>query len=146
MMFRTLHLPDAARLKSEDYGAIVDSISTSALSVPYPDLMADCLPAIETVIKAFPERATLRGTRGGLLFELGRYDEAERDLTYCLEKGPDSIDCAISGAYLAALARMREDTAGQLRFEQIVRESGANHPIIERMNDQALADRVTETS
>ncbi len=62
------------------------------------------LPATEWMVQVRPERATLRGSLGSVLVELGRLEEAEALLHPLVEDTSRKTDAGISATYLGLLA------------------------------------------
>ena len=137
LIVRFLSQMKESSLSLDEKLRFVDGLATLLLGVPFIHQHPDLLSEIEDMMEQFPQSPTVRGTRGGLSFELGNYDEAERELTACLEHSSQSHDRGITAAYLAALARIRGDSESIARFEKVVRECGITHPIIERLLKQA---------
>lgn len=133
LIVRILRRPEDPARSLDDECRVIDGVVTLVLGRPFRELAGECLVAIEKMIEIFPDRVTLRGSRGSLFFEMGDYAAAELDLSACLAQSDQPIDRGISAAYLAALAQMRGNSEGVAKFDAIVRESGATHPIIDRL-------------
>ena len=87
-----------------------EAADTFASAVLYGDDRAAMPRAVELLEKSiteFPSVVTLKGTLGGLLFEMGRIDEAEETLKEVIAKSTAAIDQGISSAYLARIAQSR---------------------------------------
>lgn len=91
--------------------------------------MPRAIQLIESIINDFPEVITLKGTLGGLLFEIGKFDQAETILKDVIAKSTAAIDQGISSAYLSRIAlsrgaheeaRQYADTAIKTAGEQTV--------------------------
>lgn len=133
LMARVLKQAEDPRLSLDEQIQVFDAVITMLLELPPSELLDDALRIIDKLIEGCPQNVSLRGTRGGLLFELGRHDEAERELTTCLKQSPAPHDRAICAAYLAALCSRRGNRESTTQFEIKARESGVAHPLIEHL-------------
>lgn len=66
-----------------------------------PDLLLEAKQVLQTAVADFPSHITLRGTLGGVLFELGETEEAEPMLEEVLATSDAAIDRSLAAAYLA---------------------------------------------
>lgn len=100
----------------------------------HPDYLADA-DAWSAAALALKPLATLKGTRGSILMELGRLEEAESLLRQCLAESSHPTDQGISKFYLALIAHARGEpkTAKRLAWEAW---NAFPHPMIYRRINQ----------
>lgn len=93
-----------------------DTFACAALYGGDKEYMPRALEIVKDAISDCTDVITLKGTLGGLLFELQRFDEAEAILHEVIQKSSAAIDHGISSAFLARLAQQRGqfDEARQL--------------------------------
>jgi hypothetical protein len=97
------------------------------------NLLPEALAVINAEIAEFPAFITLVGTRGGIHFELGNYDEALHDLRRCNDTSESPFDRGISSAFLAAIASRSGDTKSASRYAQTARKRAGDHALVKRL-------------
>lgn len=98
--------------------------------VPFLDGLPAYLPEADRwsrqALAIQPDSLTLRGTRGAILIEQGRFDEGEHLLQEVLAKSEADIDQGICSFFLALAARQRGDRRTALR---LARRAVRIHPV-----------------
>lgn len=84
-----------------------------------------------------PESLTIRGTRGSVLVELNRLDEAAHLLEPVLEASEPGINRTYSALYLAILAKRTGDQSRARRLARIARNS-RNPFVLRRLKSEGL--------
>ncbi len=103
---RILHDTSIAKGEHTRYEA-ADTFASVVLYGCDIEAMPQAIELLQTFIAEFPDVITLHGTLGGLMFETGRFDEAETTLKKVIAKSSAPIDHGISSAYLARIAAKR---------------------------------------
>lgn len=98
-----------------------------------PDLLSEGKEIINQVIAEEPHAITLKGTLGGILYELGETEAARTVLQEVLEKSLSDLDRAISAAYLAVLAAREGDTAKAQTHAAMAASKGSGHRLVTRL-------------
>jgi Tfp pilus assembly protein PilF len=86
---------------------VLDSFACVPLYYHSPELLPLADECSKRALELSPSELTLKGTRGGVLVELGRIAEGTALLQECLEQSRSANDQAISASFLA-LAALRE--------------------------------------
>jgi hypothetical protein len=85
----------------------LDALACVPLYYPCPRLLPLADECSRRALELAPSDVTLKGTRGGVLVELGRIAEGKALLEECLDHSQSATDRAISASFLA-LAALRE--------------------------------------
>lgn len=80
---------------------ILDNLSCIVVMHGYKKYLNDADRWSEEAIKLASYSKTLKGTRGAILVELGRYDEGKQLLLPLTEPENDALDIAVSSCYIA---------------------------------------------
>lgn len=97
------------------------------------EAMPRAIELLEEIVAEFPSIITLKGTLGGLLFELGRIDEAEATLKEVIAKSTAAIDQGISSAYLARIAEQRGSTEEARKFAEAATKHSGEMAVVKRI-------------
>ncbi len=109
---------------------------TFACAVLYGDdraTMPRAIQLLESLIKDFPDVVTLKGTLGGLLFEIGEFDRSEAILKDVIAKSTAAIDQGISSAYLARIARSRGAADESRKYAEAAMKNSGDMPVVKRI-------------
>jgi len=104
---------------------LLDNLARLPLEESRPELIPDADYWSQQALNLQPENLTLQATRGALLYEQGREDEAELLLQHVRERSEADADKALAEYYLALMARRRGDDKGAAR---LVRHAQLLHP------------------
>jgi Tfp pilus assembly protein PilF len=96
-------LPVASRCQ------VLDALACLPLYTNHREYLAQADEWSREALELDPQSITLKGTRGGVLLELGHDDEAVKLLENCFEHGSEKTDKPISACYLALAAARRGD-------------------------------------
>ena len=110
-----------------------DSYASSSLYEPDAVTALRAVEILEASIKDFPESVTLKGTLGGLLFEMGRIDEAEQTLNEVIANSTAAIDQGISSAYLARIAQSRGLDEKAREYADAAKKHSGEMPVVKRI-------------
>lgn len=78
-------------------------------------------------------------TRGGVLFELGRFDDAESLLQIAAETGTTAADLGLAYMYLALLAKVRRNNVTARRLARVAFRHYRDRRLVERLAKDGLA-------
>ena len=117
-----------ARFRSE----VTDTFASAVIYGLDRNSIPKAIELLQESISDFPELITLKGTLGGLLFELQRFDEAESLLKEVVQKSSADIDHGISSAFLALLAARRGQFEEARKLAQIATEKSGTMPVVKR--------------
>ena len=109
---------------------------TFASAVLYGDdraTMPRAIQLLESLIKDFPDVVTIKGTLGGLLFEIGKFDQAEAMLKEVIATSTAAIDQGISSAYLARIAHSRGAHAEARQYADTSIKTAGDQPVVKRI-------------
>lgn len=112
---------------------ISDGFASHVLYREQRDFLPDALSIIDEAIAEFPQSPTLFGTRGGLYFDMGKYEEAARDLKHCNGASSESLDRGISSAFLAAIASRSGEKETAQSYAKIARNLAGDHEVVKRV-------------
>lgn len=88
--------------------------------VPFMDGLSDYLPEasrwIDMAMQLQPENLTLKGTKGSLLVEQGKFQEAEPLLREVYDKSEDETNKGICSLYLALVAKQHDDMPEAIKW------------------------------
>lgn len=110
-----------------------DTFASAVLYGADREAMPRAIEVLETIIAEFPSIITLKGTLGGLLFELGRIDEAEKTLREVIAESTAAIDQGISSAYLARIAEQRGSTEEAQKFAEAATKHSGEMAVVKRI-------------
>ena len=83
---------------------------------------------------------TIRATRGGVLYELGRIEEAEPLLRGVVEESEAPLDLGLSQMYLALLENRRGNKKAARRLAWAAFNHYPDRRLVERLASDGLAD------
>lgn len=112
---------------------VSDGFASHVLFREQRDFLPDALSIIDETIAEFPQSPTLFGTRGGLYFDMGKYEEAARDLKHCNGASSESLDRGISSAFLAAIASRSGEKETAQSYAKIARNLAGDHEVVKRV-------------
>lgn len=110
-----------------------DTFASAVLYGEDREAMPRAIELLEKIIAEFPSIITLKGTLGGLLFELGRIDEAEKTLREVIAESTAAIDQGISSAYLARIAEQRGSTEEARKFAEAATKHAGEMAVVKRI-------------
>jgi Tfp pilus assembly protein PilF len=113
--------------------AMIDGFCTTALSFQVADVYEEAEKLLRGAMAANPDRRTLKGTLGGILFELGRESEAHPLLQELSDSSEDAMDIGISAAYLSAIAAKCGDSSQAASYRDRALDHLPEHPIVRRL-------------
>ncbi len=87
--------------------ALLDALSTEVLSHELHGFLPEADGWSQEALALEPQTITLKGTRGAVLVELGRYEEGEAMLREVWAASASETDAAISAYYLGVMAKHR---------------------------------------
>jgi tetratricopeptide (TPR) repeat protein len=90
---------------------VLDHLACLPIMSKCSDYLLEALHWIERALALNPKNPTLMGTKGGLLVELGRLQEAVPFLQECLTTSTANHDFGISTSYLALVAKRTGQSA-----------------------------------
>ena len=95
---------------------LLDCLSCLATMSGLRRLLPDADKWSELALQLQPDNLSLKGTRGAILIEQGKYDEGERLLKEVLEKSETDIDKGVASLFLALCAKHRNDVKIAIRL------------------------------
>lgn len=96
---------------------LLDTLATTALVMPDPSRHADLDQWSETLLDLAPGSATLRGTRGAALIEIGRYEDGIAMLADA-EDDSQFNNCLVSAFRALGYFRSGQDDRAALQFDR----------------------------
>jgi len=131
--------------RPKEFAVFADSFASGVLFRDQPPCFEEALLLVRRASELCPELLTLKGTMGGLLFEMGERDEARPLLQACYDGNGSPADRGISAAYLAhyALAEKNADA-----LNNYVREANRQlrcQPLVERVLANLRAQTATSS-
>ncbi len=97
------------------------------------ETMPRAIQLMESIINDFPEVITLKGTLGGLLFEIGKFDQAETILKDVIAKSTAANDQVISSAYLSRIAQNRGAHDEARQYADTAIKLSGSQPVLKRI-------------
>jgi predicted Zn-dependent protease len=88
-----------------------------------------------------PSSLTLKGTRGGVLVELGRIEEGKQLLEDCFKNSASVNDKSISACYLALAASKQGDTQRALDMLELARNVNPQCVVLLRITERVTGSR-----
>ena len=113
-----LHVLSVMETDHPYYFTLADSFCTAALTYHASKVFPEAEKIIRQAIEVQPDSATLKGTLGSLLAEMGRDDEAFTLLQSINASADSAVDIGISAAYLSVLAARRGDVERSATYRQ----------------------------
>jgi tetratricopeptide (TPR) repeat protein len=110
-----------------------DGLASQIIYRQHERLLPEALSVINEAIAEFPNSITLYGTRGGIHFDLGDYEEASLDLKHCNETSSSPLDRGISSAFLAAIASRLGDREAARKYAEAARNLAGDHVVVKRV-------------
>ncbi len=110
-----------------------DTFACAALYGNVRDAMPKALGILKDAAADFPEMVTLKGSLGGMLFEMQQFDAAEAVLNEVIQKSSADIDHGISSAFLARIAARRGESDEAKKLAQIAREKAGEMTVVKRV-------------
>jgi hypothetical protein len=117
---------ERAQRRSDEYLLELDSAEEKIFlldvlsCLPFMEGLRNCIGNAERwsqqALEIQPENLTLKGTRGSVLVEQGRFEEGKVLLQEVYEKSEADIDKGISALYLAVIAKEYGDSKAARRF------------------------------
>jgi tetratricopeptide (TPR) repeat protein len=96
-----LKVLDFEKISQLDRVLILDHLACIVAIDGYKKYLNDADRWSQEALRLASYSKTLKGTRGAILIELGRYDEGKKLLLSLTEPGNDDIDIAVSSCYIA---------------------------------------------
>jgi hypothetical protein len=112
---------------------LLDLLACLPLYTGCMDLLAEADAWTTEALNHVPNAITLKGTRGGVLVELGRLDEGIAMLNDVMKWSECPVDHAISAAYLAKAHAARENFGEARRWLAKAESIEPKHPVITRI-------------
>jgi tetratricopeptide (TPR) repeat protein len=125
--------PDLTKNKLAE---LLDSLCCLPLYHGRMDLLREADAWSNEALRYVPEAITLKGTRGGVLVELGRIDEGLVFLTDVMKKSECRIDHAITAAYLAKAFAVKGNRQESQRWLEKARAVDAEHRVVRRIGGE----------
>jgi tetratricopeptide (TPR) repeat protein len=122
--------PMTVRIRVLDYLACVPFMEGHRQYLPEADRWSHQLVAFQ------PQNVTLKGTRGALLVEQGRFDEAEPLLNEVYATSESDMDRGISSLYLAIVAKHRSNHREARRLAERARRTYRPAWLIQRVKQE----------
>ena len=110
-----------------------DTFACAALYGNVRDAMPKALGILKDAAADFPEMITLKGSLGGVLFEMRQFDEAEAVLNEVIQKSSANIDHGISTAFLARIAARRGESEEAKRLAHIAWGKAGEMTVVKRV-------------
>lgn len=123
------HIPDRSPFRRD----AADGLACLSIYCQRADLLTEGKSVITDAIAEHPECITLKGTLGGILFELGEIEESRRVLREVLEKSSAPLDRAISAAYLALISAREGDAVRRREYVWIAAAVLPVHAVVKRL-------------
>jgi hypothetical protein len=118
----------------------LDGAATEALRDGRRELFPEYRVLIDRAIARAPEKVTLKGTLGSLLFELGEFDAATALLHEVYLSSTAALDRGITSAYLAALAHQGGRQTEACEYVLAAVEHAGEDRLVKRvLNEAGLA-------
>jgi tetratricopeptide (TPR) repeat protein len=109
----------------------------SLACLPFMQGLRNCLGVAdgwsEQALQIQPQNLSLRGTRGSLLVEQGRFEEAEALLKEVYDQSEAEIDQGVSALYLALIAKQRGDTRTACRLAKRAKQNFPEKWLLQRV-------------
>jgi tetratricopeptide (TPR) repeat protein len=112
---------------------LIDEFCTAALTYHATDAYPEAEKLIRQAIKASPREASLNGTLGGILFELGREAEAQPLLQALNDSSESAMDVGICAAYLSAIAAKHGASDQAACYRDRALDHLPDYPIVRRV-------------
>jgi tetratricopeptide (TPR) repeat protein len=112
---------------------LLDSLSSMALYYGRTEMFAEADAWTNEAFRYAPNAITLKGTRGGVLIELGRIDEGISCLREVIKRSECPSDQAFGTAYLAKAFAVKGDHEESSRWMAKAQALNANHPLVKRI-------------
>lgn len=120
-------------LQPSSQARILDSLCCLALYDSRMDLLAEAEGWSAQALGISPHSITLKGTRGGVLIELGRIEEGIALLEEVMKRSECPLDHAISSAYLAKAHAQKGNREQSVRWLRKATELNPSHVVVERI-------------
>lgn len=111
----------------------LDNLSCLPLYHGRTDLLPEAEAWINEALRHAPDAITLKGTRGGLLVELGRIDEAISTLRHVIKRSECPIDRMISSACLAKAWHSKGELSAARKWLARATAIDPTHPLVRRI-------------
>jgi hypothetical protein len=122
---------------------VLDSLACLPLYYDRPDLLREAEAWVGEALTASPHAITLNGTRGSILVELGRFDEAIQVLERVAAVSEERTDRGISAAYLAKAYSAKGDRAGSAEWLAQANRLLPEHIVVKRIVAQLTLSAAT---
>lgn len=96
-----LEVLDFERISDPEKAFVLDRLACIVAMQGYKKYLNDADKWSQEALRLASYSKTLKGTRGAILIELGRYDEGKQLLLPLIEAGNEALDIAISSCYIA---------------------------------------------
>lgn len=115
---------------------LLDCLSSMALYYGRTEMFTEADAWTNEAFRYAPNAITLKGTRGGVLIELGRIDEGIALLHEVIKRSECPSDQAFGTAYLAKAYAAKGDREESTRWMAKAQAINANHPLVKRISGE----------
>ena len=113
-------------------GFLLNDIAYTCVLINRPTLLARADAASRIALKQMPWVVQMKGTRGSVLVELGRYDEALALLHDAMRNHPDKYGQALSACYIGIAESRRGNISNCKKYFSIARKLDPDCVLLER--------------
>jgi hypothetical protein len=117
----------------KEFAIFADSFASGVLFRYQPPCFEEALLLVRRASELCPELLTLKGTMGGLLFEMGERGDARPLLQACYDGNGSPADRGISAAYLAHYALAEKNTDAVTNYVRDANGHPRCQPLVERI-------------
>jgi hypothetical protein len=112
---------------------LLDILSSRVLYQGRVDMFTQAEAWVNEALRYAPNAITLKGTRGGVLIELGHVDEGISCLREVIKRSECPSDHAFGAAYLAKAYAEKGDIEESARWMAKAQTINASHPLVKRI-------------
>lgn len=131
--------------RAKEFAVFADSFASGVLFRYQPPCFEEALLLVRRASELCPELLTLKGTMGGLLFEMGERDEARPLLQACYDGNGSPADRGISAAYLAHYALTEKNTDAVTKYVREANGHARGQHLVERVLANLRAQAATSS-
>ena len=118
---------------------ILDSLCCLPIYYGRTDLLPEAERWIGEALNHVPDAITLKGTKGSILVEQGRIEEAIPLLRDVLRRSECGLDHAISAAYLAKAHALQGDLSTAKNYLARAQKANPDHIVVKRIAQELSA-------